>query len=80
MRTRLEKWEQECSTAKEILLNTNSLSKKITHYYNSPLEIVSEGALYLEELKNASEFASQNLITKIREVRVSVDTQLEEVI
>lgn len=49
MKSKFESWEQQCQENIDRLAKVSQVEEKINLYFNGPLEIVSEGYIYLEQ-------------------------------
>lgn len=51
----MEKWEKTCIDAMKYLDRTPCVEERLLSYYEGPLEIVTEGLLYIDDLGRYSQ-------------------------
>jgi hypothetical protein len=74
VREKLESWEKSCLSSLYKLEATKRIEDRLYYYYEGPLEIVTEGYIFIEELNKCRQEALERIDSTLAEITLSLDT------
>lgn len=70
VQSKFEKWQRSCRETMHSLKNKRSVEEKLYFYYEGPLEIVTEGYIFIEEMNKYSQEVANSIAEKMLEVKL----------
>jgi hypothetical protein len=74
VKQKLNAWEQSCLESLHKLDTTKRVEDKLYFYYEGPLEIVTEGYVFIEELSKCKDEALKKMADALAEIKVSFES------